>query len=153
MRPKGFRSHQTAKTSQQTTLTDSMFRVTVLLPPSADMQTANDAVTDTFPSVELLRRRARTRTTTGDGVGPLSPVVQTELTERQRTDLEPAYYGLLRVAAGHFRLASRARLLCPCPVLFGGIRICNLKNKKYRFSAFTLQRRVPHVIQRISSIP
>jgi predicted DNA binding protein len=64
--------------------------LTVHLAPSVDVRKVIDAVEDAYPGAEMLRRRQISRT--GDERRLVRRRLAAELTERQRTALEVAYY-------------------------------------------------------------
>jgi DNA-binding CsgD family transcriptional regulator len=66
------------------------YRLSVHLPPSADVRRVAETMTDTYPTAKLLKRRQLTRHSRAEDrqVGTLT----SDLTDRQRTALETAYY-------------------------------------------------------------
>jgi len=65
--------------------------LTVHLPPTADVRSFTDAVTEAYPTAELQAQRQLSRT---EGSGAwIDHLLHEELTDRQRTALEAAYHG------------------------------------------------------------
>ena len=79
---------------ERAVLEDGDLRMTLHLPPGADVRQVTDIVRDRYPGAELLGRRQTTR---GDGDHQgVGRTLTTELTDRQRVALEAAFH------AGYF---------------------------------------------------
>jgi PAS domain S-box-containing protein len=71
-------------------LEDGDLRMTIHLPPSVEVRSIIDVVTGEYPGAELLTRRQVTRE--ANTPGDLQDALANELTDRQRSALEAAYY-------------------------------------------------------------
>ncbi len=69
---------------------DGNYTTTVHLPPGTDVRRLTDAITEVLPAIELVTRRqvARPEATTA----PFERLLSAELTDRQRTALEAAFF-------------------------------------------------------------
>jgi PAS domain S-box-containing protein len=79
---------------QEATIEDGDYRMTVELPPTADVRAVVEALQAEYPEMQLAAQRRTTRKTWS--AGRIDAVLDERLTDRQRASLEAAYY------AGYF---------------------------------------------------
>jgi len=75
----------------QAVIEDGDYRIEFHLPPGVQPRRISDVVRESYPSAEFVAQRHVTRTP--DSVGSLKRVLAEELTDRQRSALEAAYFG------------------------------------------------------------
>ncbi|MHB9288344.1 PAS domain S-box protein [Halobacteriales archaeon Cl-PHB] len=75
---------------EQAVIEDGDYHMTVHLPPTIDVRSVTDAVTDAYPTVDLVAQRQFSRT--GDDAVRFEQLLHDELTERQRGAVEAAYH-------------------------------------------------------------
>ncbi|WP_424004920.1 PAS domain S-box protein (plasmid) [Haloarcula salina] len=75
---------------EQATIEDGTYDMTIYVPTSVDVRQVIDTVTEAYPSINLLKRRQRTRDT--ETTTQVRQVLESDLTERQLASLQAAYY-------------------------------------------------------------
>jgi PAS domain S-box-containing protein len=75
----------------QAVIEDGDYRIEFHLPPGVEPRRISEVVRESYPSAEFVAQRHVTRTP--DSVGSLKRVLAEELTDRQRSALEAAYFG------------------------------------------------------------
>jgi PAS domain S-box-containing protein len=76
---------------EQALVEDGDYFINVRIAPSADVRRVNDIVASTYPSAQLVSQRQVSRS--ADSPARFAQVLATELTDRQRSALEAAYFG------------------------------------------------------------
>jgi len=77
-------------TVERATIEDGTYDMTIYVPTSVDVRQVIDTVTDAYPTINLLKRRQRTRNT--ETTTQVRRVLESDLTDRQLTSLQAAYY-------------------------------------------------------------
>ncbi len=75
---------------ESATVEDGDYRMTLHFPPTVEVRSVVERIRDAYPTVEVVTRRQVSRS--GESLRRLDEVLTDELTDRQRTALETAYF-------------------------------------------------------------